>query len=468
MVLKENPARHEGARRMRQFSRRGISFFGLGRVGLVTAVCFAKKGYKVYGIDPDRSKLDKIARAEPPFFEPKLTEYLEEVIGNGKFLVTDDPSVNANSDIAYIAVGTPSNDVGGIDLAYVKNAASAIGRSLRDCEHFQIVVIRSTATPGTARKIVKPIIQNQSGKSAGRDFGLCSNPEFLREGSALYDTEFPDRIIIGSDHQQAMNGLDGFYKEIYGDHMPPVVLTTHENAELIKYANNAFLAMKVSFINTIACIAEGVPGADVLSIAAGIGLDGRIGPRFLNAGIGWGGSCFPKDLKALLSFSKSLGYDAHLIEAVVRTNEQQKERAVGLLRRALGSLKEKKIAVLGLAFKPGTDDMREAVSIPIINTCLSEGAKIATYDPAAMQNARNILSHNITYATEPLECLNQADCCIIVTEWDEFKRIPPSAFVERMRRPLLIDGRRIYDATKFTRAGVEFLAVGLGPGTYDA
>jgi len=440
-----------------------ISVFGLGPVGLVTAVCFAKKGNHVIGIDPDRDKLEKIRKAEAPFFEPKLKDYLAETVANGTFSVAEDGSVNTHSDLAYIVVGTPSSEDGSIDLAYVKNAAAAIGQSIRETVHYQLVVVKSTVIPGTARTIVKPILERESSKRVGKAFGLCSNPEFLREGNAVRDAELPDRIVIGGEDSTAMTKLENFYKEFHGEPAPPVIRTTHENAELIKYANNAFLAMKVSFINTIANVAERTPGADVKVIAQGIGVDERIGSRFLDAGLGWGGSCFPKDLNALVGYGKSLGYPPEVIEAVVATNEKQKQRAVQLARQALGSLKGRRIAILGLAFKPETDDVREAVSIPLIRGLLTEGADVIAYDPAALQNARAILQDTIAYARDPCECLDKADCCIIVTEWDEFKTIAPSAFLERMRSPVVIDGRRIYDPGEFSSAGIKFSGIGLGP-----
>jgi UDPglucose 6-dehydrogenase len=440
-----------------------ISVFGLGPVGLVTAVCFARKGSQVIGIDPDRDRLEKIRRAESPFFEPKLKGYLAETVSNGAFSVTDDASMNARSDLAYITVGTPGSEDGSIDLTYVKNAAAAIGRSIRETTHYQLVVLKSTVIPGTARMLAKPILQTESGKTVGKGFGLCSNPEFLREGNAVHDAELPDRIVIGGEDADAVSKLENFYKDFHGETMPPVIRTTHESAELIKYANNAFLAMKVSFINTIANIAERTPNADVKAIAQGIGLDERIGSKFLNAGLGWGGSCFPKDLKALIGYSKSQGYEPELIEAAVATNEKQKRRAIQLAKHALGSLKGKRIAILGLAFKPETDDMREAVSIPLIRGLLNEGANVVAYDPAAMQNARVIFRDRITYANDPCGCVDQADCCIIATEWDEFKTITPRIFLERMRHPVVIDGRRIYNVDDFSSGGIRFSGIGLGP-----
>jgi len=442
-----------------------ISVFGLGPVGLVTGVCFARKGHHVVGIDPDANRLERIKKAEPPFHEPKLKEYLARTIKDGTFSVSGDSSANVQSDLAYVTVGTPSSEDGGIDLTYVRNAAMAIGQSLCQTAHYQLIVIKSTVTPGTVSTLIKPMIENVSAKTAGKDFGLCSNPEFLREGNAIHDAEFPDRIVIGSDDKGAIMRLENFYKEFHTESMPPVVRTTHENSELIKYANNAFLAMKVSFINTIANIAERTPNADIQTIAHGIGLDERIGSKFLNAGLGWGGSCFPKDLKALVRFSKTLNYDPELVESIIRTNDRQRIRAVRLAKEALGSLSGKRIAILGLAFKPYTDDMREAVSVSLVRELLTEGARVIAYDPAALENARRIFRDNISYAKDQFECIEGADCSIIVTEWDEFKGITPNDFLQRMRSPVVIDGRRIYDADEFSRARIRFSAIGLGPRT---
>jgi UDPglucose 6-dehydrogenase len=440
-----------------------ISIFGLGRVGLVTAACFAKKGYNVIGIDPDIHTLGQVRTGRAPFFEPELTEYLKEAVLSGTLTVTQDPSLNARSDLTYMTVGTPSNRDGSIDLTDIKNAAKAIGRSLRGIDHHQIIIIKSTVTPGTARNIVRKVLKRESGKIVGKDLSLCSNPEFLREGSAIHDTQCPDRIVIGSDDPDSTEKLEGFYKEFHGGNMPPVIRTSHENAELIKYANNAFLATKISFINCIATIVERIPHADVKTIAAGIGLDQRIGPSFLNAGFGWGGSCLPKDLRALMAHSKALGYTPELIEAVVRMNKEQSRKAVQFVKQALGSLKGRRVAVLGLAFKANTDDMRQAVSITVVRSLLHEGATVVAYDPAAMDNARAIFGNSIGYASGSIECVDQCDCCIVLTEWDEFKAIPPERFIERMRRPVIVDGRRIFNVNDFSRPPIVFYAIGLGP-----
>ena len=365
------------------------------------------------------------------------------------------------ADVCFIAVGTPSNPEGTADLSYVANAAHAIGRSLRNSAQNQLVVIHSTVPPGTAQGLVKPILEDESGKLKGEGFGLCSNPELFRQGNAIYETEHPNRIIIGGDEADAAR-LETFFKEFHQGKTGTILRVTHENAELIKYANSAFIATKISFINCVANIAQRVHGADVRTVAAGIGLDPRIGDQALNAGVGWGGPCLPKDTKALAEFSNNLGYEPDLIRAALRVNAEQWRKATDLARDTLGSLMGKKVAVLGLAFKPCTDDMSDAVSIPIIKRLLVEGAHVAAYDPAATANAQTIFGHKIEYTTNPIECIDQADCCIIVTEWDEFRRIPPSTFVRNMRQPVVIDGRRIYDADAFLGTGVQLLAVGVG------
>jgi UDPglucose 6-dehydrogenase len=440
-----------------------ITVFGLGRVGLIMAVCLAKRGYEVLGFDVDSNLVERLQDGETPFYEPNLSEYLAAALQKNRFTATTDPSINSRSDLAYISVGTPSLADGTIDLSYVEEAAKTIGRTLRDSRQHQLVVVKSTVTPGTARNLIKPAVERESKRSAGTDFAVCSNPEFLREGNAIHDTEFPDRIVIGSDDPAAIEKLENIYRQFHGAQFPPIIRTTFENAELTKYTNNAFLATKVSFINCIAGIAERIPHADIKAVAEGIGLDERIGSKFLNAGLGWGGSCFPKDLSALVSLSKKIGYDAELIAATVSTNRKQPRKAVELAKKALGSLAEKQIAVLGLSFKPETDDMRDAVSIPIINGLLTEGARVTVWDPEAMVEARRIFGDRIRYATGALECLEQADCCILATEWAQFKKLRPKTFLEEMRHPVVIDGRRLYDPSEFKNAGIGFHAIGLGP-----
>jgi UDPglucose 6-dehydrogenase len=431
-------------------------------LGLVTAVCYAKKGYQVIGIDPDKTKLKKIRQKKSPFFEPKLDEYLGETVDSGKFSVSDDPSLSRSSDFVYIAVGTPCDKRGRINLRYVRRVALDIGRSMKVNHQNQLVIVKSTVTPGTARNLVKGTLERASGKKAESDFGVCSNPEFLREGSAIEDTERPDRIIIGSDDPLAIDRLEAFYREFHGEHTPQIIRTTHENAELIKYANNSFLATKISFINTIANISERTPYADVRAVARGIGLDSRIAPTFLAAGLGYGGSCFGKDLDALITESQRRGYEPKLLVATREVNELQPMAAVKFAREKLGSTRGKKVAVLGLAFKPNTDDMRSAVSVPIIKHLLKMGAKISASDPVAIGNAKELFGQKIEYSLDARECLKAADLAILVTEWQEFKTLAGHDFVSLMKKPILFDGRRLYDHEEMIKSGVLYHGIGLG------
>jgi len=304
-------------------------------------------------------------------------------------------------------------------------------------------------------------MEKESRKKCGSDFGLCMNPEFLRQGSAFEDTLHTDRIVIGEYDKKSGDVLDVVYRDFYGKDMPPMIRTTLATAELIKYASNSLLATKISYINSIANLCEKTPGADVKVVAFAMGLDTRIGPLFLNAGLGYGGSCFPKDVKALIAHSKTLGYRLELLETVESINKTQPLKAVQFCEELIGGLKGKQVAVLGLAFKADTDDMREARAIPIINSLVAKGAKVTAYDPVAIPIAKTIFKNKIRFAVSIVECLRNADCCILVTEWDEFKRLKPEDFIKNMKQPVLVDGRRIYDPEEFGQR-MKFRAVGLG------
>ena len=304
---------------------------------------------------------------------------------------------------------------------------------------------------------MKPILEEESLKTCGTQFGLCMNPEFLRQGSAFEDTVNADRVVIGSYDKRSGDALEDLYRDFYSAKMPPLIRTTLSTAELIKYASNAMLATKISFINTIANICEKIPGADVKVVAAAMGLDKRIGPLFLDAGLGYGGSCFPKDVKALIACSKNLGYTPELLESVENINHTQPLKAVEFCKQQLGSLKGKKIAILGLAFKPDTDDMREARVIPIINQLLKEGAHVSAYDPVASQTAKSIFNGKIRYASSALDCIKKADCAIIVTEWSEFQKLTPEDYARKheaaytYRRKTNIRPRKIQQKTQICR-----------------
>lgn len=440
-----------------------ISVIGAGYVGLCTAVGFASRGYSVVACDVDEEKIEKINKGVPPFHEPGLQEKLSESIqkGNLKGVVGQIKQVILETDLTFVAVGTPSKPDGSIDLKYIESAACNIGKALKQKSYYHVTIIKSTVVPGTTQNTVKPILEKESGKTTGEDFGLCMNPEFLRQGSAFQDTLNAERVVIGSFDKHSGDVLEHLYRDFYDARMPSLIRTTLSTAELIKYASNAMLATKISFINTIANICEQIPGADVKVVAEAMGLDKRIGPLFLDAGLGYGGSCFPKDVKALIACSKGLGYDPELLDSVEQVNKTQPLKAVCFCRELLGSLVDKKIAILGLAFKPDTDDMREARVVPIINQLLKEGANVTAYDPVAMPIAKAIFDNKIRYASSALECITGADACIVVTEWDEFKKLTPHDFTKNMRKPILIDGRRIYNPEAF-KTTIHFVALGLG------
>jgi UDPglucose 6-dehydrogenase len=439
-----------------------ISIIGMGYVGLCTAVGFASNCYKIIAVDNDPEKVNSINKALSPFHEPHLNDSLKLAINNGYFrCIPDLTEAILNTEITFITVGTPTKTDGSINLHQIQDSTIKIGKSLNKKAEHHSVIVKSTVVPGTTENLVKPLLEKYSNKHCGSDFGLCMNPEFLQEGSAIHDTLHPDRVIIGEYDKKSGDVLESLYKKLYSEENTPVIRTNLPTAELIKYANNAFLATKISYINTIANICEKTPGTDIKTVAKAIGLDKRINPKFLRAGLGYGGSCFPKDLKALIAFSKQNNYNPTLLQSVQKVNQQQINHTLELIEKELGELTHKKIAILGLSFKPDTDDMREARSIPIINQLLSKGAKITAYDPIAIPNAKKIFKNRIQYTTSPINCLKDADCCIIVTEWQEFKNLKPEDFTKNMRTPLLIDGRRIYNPEEFSNK-LKFAAIGLG------
>lgn len=439
-----------------------VSVIGLGYVGLSMAAFLAGRGLKVFGVEKDRSKIEMISRGQPPFREPGLGELLLKVLREGSLRVGSDlnPAVK-ESEILFITVGTPSRPDGSIDISYIEGVARELGEVLRGVAGYRLIVVRSTVVPGTTRNVVGRIVAEASGLRVGEDFGLATNPEFLREGEALKDLEYPSRIIVGEFDSRSGEFLERFYKRIYGAGVK-ILRTTLENAEMIKYANNAFLATKISFINTIANICERVPGCDVVEVSKALGLDPRISPRFLRAGLGYGGSCFPKDVKALIAFARDKGYEPILLEAVDRVNEEQPLRAVELCEELLGSVRGARVAVLGLSFKPNTDDMRGAVSVKVVRGLLERGARVVVYDPWALENAKRIFGGSVEYAGSVEECLRGADCVIVVTEWDEFRSLRPEDFKALMRKPFVVDGRRVFDIELFSRSGVVIRAIGWG------
>ncbi len=441
--------------------RKKISVIGLGYVGLCTTVCFAVKGYKVISSDKETTKVELIGRGTSPFYEPGLETLLKEAIQDGNLkVVSRTEGAVLGSDISFIAVGTPILRNGNVDLKFVRSSTKEIGKALRKKDGFHLVVVKSTVTPGSTEKVIKPLLEKYSRKRVGVNFGLAVNPEFLREGSAIHDFLHPNRIVIGEFDEHSGKTLEMLYREFYGDKIP-ILRTNPATVEMVKYASNAFLAAKISFINELANICERLPQkVDIVEVARAIGMDPRIGQEFLNAGVGWGGSCFPKDTKALVAFSRKIGYRPRILEDVIRVNLEQARRVIDVIKEEMGALNGKKIAILGLSFKPNTEDVRGAASIRVINHLIQEGAQVYAYDPAAIDNAKKVLGTKIKYSSTISECLDKADGCILVTEWEEFKKISPEDFTRLMRKPFLFDGRRIFDPKEFSEK-LRFRAVGL-------
>jgi len=443
--------------------RISVSIVGLGYVGLSTGVCLASRGIEVHGVDIDQAKLRSLREGRVPFEEHGLQALLKSSIKKGLFLPGSDyHEAVQHSGITFLTVGTPSQADGSIDLGYLRTACREVGRELGEKEGFHHVVVKSTAVPGTTQSVVRQDLESSSGKLCGRGFGLASNPEFLREGSAVDDTMRPDAIVIGALDKRTERALLSLYKSFYKA-IPPVVSTSAANAELIKYAVNTFRATQLSFLNTFANLCSGIEGADVDKVAQGFNAITKADPRYLKAGLGFGGSCLPKDLRALVAYSKRVGADSALLQAALSVNEMQHEVAIRMARELIGALAERRVAVLGLAFKANTDDTRESVAIRLVEGLLAEGASVRVYDPKATVNARKVLKDRVEYADNLQECIKGADCCIVATGWPDFAKVAPGEFKRLMRNPAVVDGRRILDEGALRAEGVRCVTVGSGP-----
>lgn len=408
-----------------------ISVLGCGYVGAVTGVCFAELGHDVFFVDVDPAKVEAIASGVSPIFEPGLDKLLAK--NSARISATTDTSqAIQETEITFVCVGTPSNSNGSIDLTYVQSACQDIGQVLKEKDEKHIVVVKSTVLPGTTEGIVRQSLEKASRKIAHVDFGLASNPEFLREGSALADFISPDRIIIGTADDYAHQILD----ELYSSFDCPKLYTAIPVAEMIKYVSNAFLATKISFANEIGNICKKM-GIDTAEVFAGVGMDHRINPAFFQSGIGFGGSCFPKDVRALIAKAEELGVDARILKDVSRVNEDQPLKLLDLLERHVPDLENKKIGLLGLAFKPNTDDVRDSRATPLVKELLRKGATILAYDPMAMGNFKRLYPQ-IEYAPSADNVL-EADAILIATEWDDFENL-------NYKGKIVIDGRRIKKA----------------------
>lgn len=427
-----------------------ICVIGTGYVGLVTGCVFADLGNEVVCVDNNPAKVAMLERGEMPIYEPGLEEMVKRNVDDRRLFFTGDLAEGVErSDVVFICVGTPPLENGDPDMSYVQEAAKGIARSLN---RYKVIVNKSTVPVGTGN-MVREIIENNRRRNV--DFDVVSNPEFLREGSAIKDTLEPDRIVIGAPNQVvAMKIL-----ELYAPLERPMIITDVASAEMIKYASNGFLATKISFANSIANICDAV-GADVLQVVKGMGMDSRIGSAFLNPGLGYGGSCFPKDSSALVRTAEKAGVEFKLLQSVIDVNKDQAVRFIDRLRVAMdGTFEGKTVGILGLAFKPNTDDMRDAKSVEIIATLLAEGAEVQAYDPIAIDNTKRIFPQ-ICYANNAYEVATDADALVIVTEWNEFKLLNMERIKTAMKTPLLFDGRNIYDPLKLRRLGFEYHCIG--------
>jgi len=411
-----------------------ISVVGTGYVGLITGAGLAKLGHKVICVDIDQEKVDKINNKNPPIYEKGLKELLTEVIPKNLEATTDLNKAILNSQITFICVGTPSRKKGDTYFKQLETVSKEIGAALKNKNKPHLVVVKSTVLPGTTEKIVIPFIEENSGKKYGANFGVVMNPEFLREGSALNDFFNPDRIVIGSSDKKSLNTL----KQMYNSFKCPILETSFKEAEMIKYASNSFLATKLSFINEIGNVCKRL-GINTNTIAKGMGLDYRISPHFLRSGIGFGGSCFPKDVSALVFKATEVGYNTRLLRAVLDVNKDQPLRLLEILEN-IGPLKGKNIAILGLTFKAGTDDIRESPALSIIKDLLMEESKLKIYDPMAMARVKNIFPH-LTYEKTAQDAVDNADLVLILTEWPEFKKV-------NYGDKLVIDGKNLFDGNK--------------------
>jgi UDPglucose 6-dehydrogenase len=464
-----NPVSKENAMR--------IAVIGSGYVGLVSAACFAELGHQVISVDNDQAKIAALERGETPIHERFLPELLQRHRGKALQFSTSVADAVRRSDAVFITVGTPQSETGEADLSYVEAVAREIASAIQGPK---VVVEKSTVPVRTCESLCSTLLLNGAPADS---FSVASNPEFLREGTAVVDFLYPDRIVIGVDDELSSRILRAIYEpltsgryyeqqhaircESYSHTCAPIIVTNAKSAELIKHASNAFLAMKISFINAVANISESV-GADIGQVCAGIGSDSRIGPKFLNAGIGYGGSCFPKDVQAFRAVANECNYDFGLLSEVMNINAEQRTRFLRKVKSALWTLRGKRLAVLGLAFKGDTDDVRESPAIAIVHELIKEGVHIQVYDPAAMQKAGPMLPiQSVTFASSAYEAASGCDALLILTEWKEFAELDLHRIRGVLRHPIVIDGRNLYDPKRVTTAGLIYYSIGRSVGVPD-
>jgi UDPglucose 6-dehydrogenase len=428
---------------------------GAGYVGLTTSICLASRGNHVFCVDKDRKKIEHVANGKPSIYETCLEEMLRDVLLDGRLVATTDLNEAVHgSEVSFICVGTPSKKDGSIDLTFVRDVSGEIGEALSDKSEYNVVVVRSTVVPGTTEQTVLPLLEQRSGKKVGESFGLCVNPEFLQEGNAVEDFLRPTRrgIVVGEFDQRSGDKLLRVYEGFDAE----ILRTTLKTAEMIKYARNSYLAKDISFANEIANLCQELD-LDYLDVKRGMEMDARIGKgRFLNAGVGFGGSCFPKDVKALKAMALSKRVRLRLLEATLDVNANQPYKAIEILEEHIGKLENRKVAVLGLAFKRDTDDMREAPSLKIVGSLLSKKVAVVAYDPKATETARKIFGKAVMFKDTAKEALMEADACIIVTDWNEFA---DADIFDVMKGRIIVDGRRILDPSRL-KHGLKYYAIG--------
>ena len=429
-----------------------VGVIGAGYVGLVTGACFAEFGVNVTCIDTNEGRINLLQKGVVPFYEPGLEELIRKNVNEGRLQFSNNTAESVKkSDVIFIAVGTPSLEDGSADLSYVDSVARTIAENLNG---YKVIVTKSTVPVGTGervRNIIKDI------RNDG-DFDIVSNPEFLREGSAIGDFMRPDRIVIGSGSERATSVMRDLYRPLYLIETP-FITTDVETAEMIKYASNVFLAAKISFINEMANLCEKV-GANVQVVSKAMGLDKRIGPKFLHAGPGYGGSCFPKDVRALLQIAESHGYDFKIARSVIEVNITQKDRMITKIEHALRGAGGKTIGILGLSFKPNTNDIRESPAVHIIEGLLDIGANIRVYDPVAMDDTKSVLGQRVTYCSDPYDAASNADAIILVTEWNQFRNLELERLKGLLKHPVFIDLRNVYEPDRMRKSGFDYYSVG--------
>ena len=432
-----------------------IAVIGLGFVGLSLCSVLASRGITTIGVDSDRKKCSKIVEGIPTFFEPNLENTLKKALRKN-LSVTDNLSSISGCDFIFVTVGTPTKKNGETDLSFIKTVVRNVGKLVSKNKRKPIILIKSTVIPGTTQNVILPILERNSKKKAGKDFGLISNPEFLQEGGAIQDTIKPHVVILGGYRTKFMKKTEKFFSRFNPN--VPIIITNHQTAEMIKYTNNSFLATKISFINQIANICQRIPDTNIDDIAATIGLDPRIGKLFLNAGPGYGGSCLPKDMNAIINLSSKIGVKPTLLNAVKKTNRLQISNIMTLIKHNIGKIQGKKITILGVAFKPNTDDVRDSMGIELVRKLVKLGANVTIHDPKALDNTRKIFHGNAKYTTTISSALKNCQCAIIMTQWKEYEKIDNKT-IKYMNKKFIIDSRRILSNKNLD---AKYYAIGLG------